>query len=352
MDETLFGEPLNKQLLARSKSMETISTNDENKSPTYNRNTKVKGVQRPKTALATMRVANREPEFSSPNYSPPPRKELKPVGASIIITSSDWRMIQEAARVMSPEEKAALSQENSPGPGDRKPASPWAIRRSIPLPETRTSPETTEIEDSPRDEAFLQRAKELREENIAEVRKINEFILSAKCNTVLDTQVAEKNKRLSDLVELNKNIDTAVEEERKKAEEMTTERNNAMDKFYKDYKNQLQQQLDEVEAERLLKKEKKDREAIYRRKAEEAMREDERKEKEQKQKLKLQLQEQFRNENEELKKRKKEEEEWHKANDQRVSLMDLFSLKLKYMYFSRFVIWRRKEDKLKKKGKS
>ena len=82
------------------------------------------------------------------------------------------------------------------------------------------------------------------------------------------------------------------------------------------------------------------------------MREDERKEKEQKQKLKLQLQEQFRNENEELKKRKKEEEEWHKANDQRVSLMDLFSLKLKYMYFSRFVIWRRKEDKLKKKGKS
>ena len=77
MDETLFGEPLNKQLLARSKSMEAISSSEDTKpiAPV----TKVKSFQRPKTALATMRVTNRDPEFSSPNYSPPPKSSLAPL---------------------------------------------------------------------------------------------------------------------------------------------------------------------------------------------------------------------------------------------------------------------------------
>ena len=74
MDETLFGEPLNKQLLARSKSMETISTPDDNRTSPKANMKKVKPIQpRPKTALATMRVTNKDPEFSSPHYSPPPR---------------------------------------------------------------------------------------------------------------------------------------------------------------------------------------------------------------------------------------------------------------------------------------
>ena len=99
---------------------------------------------------------------------------------------------------------------------------------------------------------------------------------------------------------------------------MTTERNNALNKFYKDYKNQLQQQLDEVQAEKLLQKERKEREALARRKVEDSLREEERKEKEKKLQIKQMLQDQLRSENEELKRRKKEEEEWHRANDQRV----------------------------------
>ena len=99
---------------------------------------------------------------------------------------------------------------------------------------------------------------------------------------------------------------------------MTTERNNALNKFYKDYKNQLQQQLDEVQAEKLLQKERKEREALARRKVEDSLREEERKEKEKKLQMKQMLQDQLRSENEELKRRKKEEEEWHRANDQRV----------------------------------
>ena len=321
----MFGEPLNKQLLARSKSMETISSGhvDDNKPMIQPRAAKVKPIQRPKTALATMRVSNnRDPEFVSSNYSPPLRKELNPVGASIILTSNEWRLIKDAARTMTAEETAALNDNNqAPGYQERKPPSPWAVRRSIPLPETRGSPTSDEVEQSPRDEAFLERAKMLREENLTEVKKLNEFILSAKCNTILDNQVAEKSKKAEELSEMNRNIDEAVEEERRRAEEMTTERNNSMNKFYKEYKNQLQQQLDEVEAEKILKRERKEREAEYRRKIEETLKEEERKEKEHKHQLKIQLQEQLRSENEELKRKKKEDEDWHKANDQRVSVM-------------------------------
>ena len=324
VDETLFGEPLSKQLLARSKSMETISSGEDNKKLSPVRDTKRRGYQRPKTALATMRVTNRDPEFST-NYSPPPRRELAPVGgAAIIISSMDWRAIKEAARVITPEERRMLED----GPVDRKPPSPWAVRRSIPLPESREPDNCQAVEDSPRDDAFLERAKQLREESISEVRKLNEYILSAKCNTILDTQVAEKNKKMADLKELDKNIDESVEEERRKAEQMTTERNAAMDKYYKGYKNELQQQLDENEAERLIQRERKEVEVEARRRIEESIREEERREKDQKLKLKLQLQEQFRIENEELKKRKQEEIEWQKANDQRVKIRFEVNLEL------------------------
>ena len=95
-----------------------------------------------------------------------------------------------------------------------------------------------------------------------------------------------------------------------------------MNKLCKDYKNKLQQQLDEVQAEKILQKERKEREIAQRRKAEEVMKEEEKREKDQKLQLKLQLQEQLRAENEELKRRKKEEEEWHKLNDQRVNIIN------------------------------
>ena len=341
MDETLFGEPLSKQLLARSKSMETISSGEDNKKLSPVRDTKRRGYQRPKTALATMRVSNRDPEFST-NYSPPPRKELAPVGGgAIIISSLDWRAIKEAARVITPEERRVLE---DTGPMERKPPSPWAVRRSIPLPETREPDNCQVVEDSPRDEAFLERAKQLREENISEVRKLNEYILSAKCNTILDTQVAEKNKKMANQRELEKNIDESVEEERKKAEQMTTERNTAMDKYYKNYKNELQQQLDENEAEKLIQRERKEVEVEARRRIEESLREEGQREKDQKLKLKLKLQEQFRTENEELKKRRQEEIEWHKANDQRVRHCLEVNLDFHTRYF-RSRTWRTRDAK-------
>ena len=316
MDETLFGEPLNKQLLARSKSMEAISSLEDTKPivPVA----KVKSFQRPKTALATMRVtgANRDPEFSSAHYShsPPPKNSLAPLSSSIVISSLDWRAIKEAARVMTSEEKAALAETTA--------GSPWAVRRRVALPEPPASPDRADLqEDSPRDGAFLERARQLREENLEEVRKLNEYIMAAKCNTVLDTQVREKKSRMTELAETERLTDEMVEEERKRAELMSSERSQDINKLCKDYKNKLQHQLEELQADKILQRERKEREIALRKKAEEVLREEEKREKELKLQQKLQMQEQLRTENEELKRRKKEEEEWHKQNDQRVKLI-------------------------------
>ena len=113
-------------------------------------------------------------------------------------------MIQDAAKVMTPEERSSLSGMEST-PQERKPPSPWAVRRSIPLPEARQSPGPEEDPDQNlKDDAFLERAKHMRDESLTEVRKLNEFIMSAKCNTVLDTQVAEKNRRLAEQAELSR----------------------------------------------------------------------------------------------------------------------------------------------------
>ena len=117
-----------------------------------------------------------------------------------------------------------------------------------------------------------------------------------------------------------------------------------MDKYYKNYKNELQQQLDENEAERLIQRERKEVEVEARRRIEESLREEGQREKDQKLKLKLQLQEQFRTENEELKKRKQEEIEWHKANDQRVRHCHELNLEFHTRYF-RSRTWRTRDAK-------
>ena len=271
-----------------------------------------------------MHVQNRDPEFSSPELFPTtPRRELpKIINTSIVITSSEFLKIKEASRAMTSQEKSQLSDgldSNTEVPSaERNVVSPWAVRRSnvTALPERIESPLQAEL--TPRDGAFLERAQHLREENIEEVRRLNEFILAAKCNAVLDSQVMEKEKRLSEMAESDRHLEEAIEEERKKADEMTAARDNHINNFYKDYKNQLQQQLDEAQAEKLMQRERKEREAEIRRKQEEAAKEDERKMKEKKLKLKLEMQEQLRTENEELKRRKKQEQEWQRANDQRV----------------------------------
>ena len=126
----------------------------------------------------------RDPEFSATPRLSPERaraRELPSLNNSVVISSGEWGRIREAARALTKEEVA----------GEKEPESrpsPWAVRRAIPLPE-RPEVEVEEREEPREQAAILERAQRLREENAEEVRKLNELILSAKCNAVLDNQV-------------------------------------------------------------------------------------------------------------------------------------------------------------------
>ena len=263
MDETLFGEPLSRQLLNRSKSMEAISGGGEVEQaaplPPPLR-VQHQQQQRPRTALATMRVTGpaRDPEFAvTPRVSPERRgRELPSIGNTVVISSMDWTKIREAARALTKDEQNQLLAESDPG--RPCPKSPWAVRRAVALPQKTEVEAMEEKEDLKEQGAILERAQRLREEGAEEVRKLNELILSAKCNAVLDNQVAEKERRLAEMAEADRHQEEELEEERRKAESMAAARDNGINKFYKEYRNQLQQQLDEVEAERLREREKKE----------------------------------------------------------------------------------------------
>lgn len=59
-------------------------------------------------------------------------------------------------------------------------------------------PEVSELEEElkQRDHFILQRAKAIREEDMPEVKRLNEMINQAKCHVIRDLQLEEKEKRL------------------------------------------------------------------------------------------------------------------------------------------------------------
>ena len=216
-----------------------------------------------------MRVTGpaKDPEFAvTPRVSPERirGRDLPSINNTVVISSMDWNKIREAARALSKEEQNQLLLSES-GEGRPSPKSPWAVRRAVALPQkTDVEPALEEKEDLKEQGAILERAQRLREEGAEEVRKLNELILSAKCNAVLDSQVAEKERRLAEMAEADRHQEEEVEEERRRAESMAAARDNGINKFYKEYRNQLQQQLDEVEAERVRERERKEQEALHR----------------------------------------------------------------------------------------
>ncbi|XP_023320416.1 trichohyalin isoform X2 [Eurytemora carolleeae] len=317
VDETLFGDPLSVRLMSRSKSMETISREgrlnpelEEQKGfdplGSRPRGHFTPGKQRPKTALATMRVP-RDLEFSPRDES---RSNQDMVG-SLVISSFEFRKIREASKEMTKEERELLLG------GERSMSSPWAVRRAVQLPEPVYSPPALRTP-SPRDGATLERANRLREENLEEVRRLNELILAAKCNAVLDKQVAEKERRLAEMAESDRHREEEIEEERKKGESMTNLRDKSINKFYSDYKLQLQDQLKEAEEERYRQLQIKEYESELRRKEEEAAREEDRITREKQYAKKLAIQDQFKQEQQELNRRQRLEQEKERIHQEQI----------------------------------
>merc|ERR1712223_964583 len=123
------------------------------------------------------------------------------------------------------------------------------------------------------------------------------------------------------MVASDKKLEEQIEQERKQAEEMAAARNARTSEFHKDFRQGLDIQKAELEAQRLMEKEKFEAELAIRRSHEAALREQEVKDAEAKRLKMIELQNQMIVDLEETRKRKEIEAELIKKNEERIQAL-------------------------------
>lgn len=175
----------------------------------------VRRQERPRTALATMRTSsnNNNPEFerkSSGQGGEPgvvqivtgdqvrslivPLTNLK--AQPLVISRRDFEKIKQAAKIQRYDDTVRQEKEEA-----REAALKAAADRKVEfetLASFHNTPEETEMEkeNRQRDHHLLERAQELKMEQLQEIKKMNQHIMKVKCHAILDMQVEEKEKRL------------------------------------------------------------------------------------------------------------------------------------------------------------
>ena len=350
VEENLFGEPLKNKLMARSRSMETITHEDnvqQSEQPTTeqqptlftrrvgaNHRPKhlcnredVKRPERPRTALATMRHSgnSQHPEFERRSsgqggHEPGIVNPFAHTQQPLVISRRDFEKIKQAARIVTASEREAQRREREEM---RESAVKAASDRKAEF-ETMASfhhtPEETEMEKENRlrDHHLIERANDLKMEQVQEIKKLNQHIIQVKCHAIRDMQVEEKEKRLSEMAEADRHLEEEIERERKQAEDMEAARSTKTLDFNKEFRYGLDLQKAEIEAKKLVEKEKFEVELALRKNQEALLREEEMKEAEAKREKMVELQQQMMIDVEETRKRREVEAERIRKNEERI----------------------------------
>lgn len=106
----------------------------------------------------------------------------------------------------------------------------------------------------------LAKATRLMEEQDDEIKKINEYVLNAKCHAIRDAQLKEKGEISLSLKEEESRLDTMMEAERLKAVEGYDQKEKEMQLQRYKGAEVIQHQIRNREQQRLLELEKKDQE--------------------------------------------------------------------------------------------
>ena len=110
------------------------------------------------------------------------------------------------------------------------------------------------------DSEVMAKAKSLLEEQDDEIKKINEYVLNAKCHAIRDVQLKEKDEIAKSMLEEKDRLDLMMEIERMKAvENFNRKEKESQLERYKGAEV-IQQQIKNREQQRLLDLEKKDQE--------------------------------------------------------------------------------------------
>jgi len=188
-----------------------------------------------------------------------------PSELSIVLTSAEYSRIKGAAKVLTPEEKAAraravkaMKEEAQAASQDRKNYMTEMEAQRL----KREKPSELEKEGKDKSRVLLAKAEEQLNEQEDEIKKLNEIILNAKCHAIRDAQLMEKKEIQDELAEENKRLDEMMEIERLRALEQYEQRE--LDRQFKQVEgaNIIKTQINDNEQRRILEDEKREQEKL------------------------------------------------------------------------------------------
>ncbi|XP_014817373.1 PREDICTED: cilia- and flagella-associated protein 45 [Calidris pugnax] len=239
--------------------------------------------------------------------------------ASLIMGQEDFQRISAAARVLTKEEheakRAALKAE--------KEATLDAISERKRVAKEKAVLQLgklSELEEEARERAqnLLQRANRLRMEQEDEIKEFSELILGAKCHMIRDTQILEKQLIAKELEEEEKRLDTMMEVEWKKAEEMQEDLARKKRQELIRGRQEIVKQMEQNAEERAMRAVQQDQEAQEMLAYLEKLKMEDLQELERKQEQKKRIQAEIRRVNDENQKVKEEQQEQERLADERV----------------------------------
>lgn len=251
VDESLFGAPARLQQMSGNRTW-TGSTETERQG---------QGMGRGKRVSTDPQVMQLVTKDLIRNLKVPSTPD--PSGRSVVLDPTDYGRIIESTKFLSMDDRKQLKKEQKEREHSHMEASNRRKREMQEYEYTRKrneKPSDIEQEKMEKESAVAVNATLLLEEQDDEIKKINEFVLNAKCHAIRDSQLKEKSEIASSMQEEEARLDTMMEVERVKAVENydKTEQEIQLQR----YKGAevIQQQIKNREQQRLLDLEKKDQE--------------------------------------------------------------------------------------------
>ncbi|XP_063237112.1 cilia- and flagella-associated protein 45-like [Bacillus rossius redtenbacheri] len=192
------------------------------------------------------------------------------------------------------------------------------LRRHIKLRETGTKLAEVDLEAKKRAEHLLQRAFELRQEQEDEVKDANRVILGTKCHAIRDAQIAEKKLIRDELEREERRLDDMMEQERQRALREQRGRGESDEQRRKLYVQNILEQINEHELERLQQADRIREEAWLANKAQGLMMQQELEEQARKAEQQRKVREELRQINEQLQHFRQLEEEEERIEELKV----------------------------------
>lgn len=242
-DETLFGEPAKTKLMTGNRTWTVSSTTTEEAGRTKRTSDDPEVMQLiTKDLIRNLRVP------ATPD----------PSGRTVVLNTSDYGRITKSTKFLTMEDRKQLEKEQKERSMARMEASTSRKKEMQEfeyLRKKNEKPSDIEQENMERGSEVVAKATRLMEEQDDDIKKINEFVLNAKCHAIRDKQLEEKVDIRKCVTEEEARLDSMMEAERvmavdkynRREREIQLQRYKGAEVIQKQIKNREQQKLLDLE---------------------------------------------------------------------------------------------------------